>query len=292
MKDNAKRTSTLDDTPVVSLNKDFHQLLQEKLEQYGVGDSNYTEEIQNKPKRKFLRKGEGLARFRMKPALLQRQEQSSGKANVKRALITKQPNKSVIKLGNPSNKLKKTASSSVTGSSRSSVKKKQSENSVRSDRIHTAGSSKTLKSQYINSAVPKLTLKRKETSPSVATWSNILQQQNQSSSKLQSQGGDAEAQQRIDLPRNNPTNGSIGVSFLEKVKDADKRYKVSDWTVFTGLVKDSAVMKYRGIVSQFFIGEPAADPPVTEQNRQLSDFPGECTHITISFSFSVSPFYD
>jgi hypothetical protein len=231
MKDSAKSTHTLDDTPVVSLNKDFHQLLQEKLEQYGDGDNNHIEDTQYKPKKKFLRKGEGLARFRMKPTLLQTRENSNGKDNVKRNLITKQPNSSVTKLGNPSNRSKKTASFTVTGNSRSNVKKKQSENRVGNDKIHTVGSSKTLKSQYPRSAVPKLTLKRKETSPPVATWANILQQQNQSSTKLQPQDGDAKVQQRTDLPQNSPTNGSMEVSFLEKLKDADKRNKVSDWAV-------------------------------------------------------------
>jgi hypothetical protein len=231
MKDSAEGTHTLDDTPVVSLNKDFHQLLQEKLEQYGDGDNNHIEDTQHKPKRKFLRKGEGLARFRMKPTLLKPRERSNSKDNVKRTLITKQPNSSVTKLGNPSNKSKKTASSSVTGNSRSNVKKKQSENWVVNDKIHTAGTSKTLKSQYPRSAVPKLTLKRKEMPPSVDTWANILQQQNQSSPKLQSQDGDAKVQQRTDLPQNSPTNGSIQVSFLEKLKDADKRNKVSDWAM-------------------------------------------------------------
>jgi hypothetical protein len=232
MKGSAESTLSLDDTPVVSLNKDFHQLLQEKLEQYGDGDNNHTEDTQHKPKRKFLRKGEGLARFRMKPTLLKPREQRNGKDNVKRTLITKQPNSSVTKLGNPSNKSKKTASSSVAGNSRSNVKKKQSGNWVGNDKIHTAGSSKTLKSQYPKSAVPKLTLKRKEMPPSVGTWANILlQQQNQSCPKLQSQGGDATVQQRTDLPQNSPTNGSIQVSFLEKLKDADKRNKVSDWAM-------------------------------------------------------------
>lgn len=253
MKDNARKTQILDDTPVVPLNKDFHQFLQEKLEEYGGGDNNHIEDTQQKPKRKFLRKGEGLARFRMKPTLLQPQEQSNGKGNVKRTLITNQPNSSVTKLGNPSIKAKKTTSSSVTGSNRSNVKKKQSKNCVGSDKNDTAGSSKTLKSQYLKSAVPKLTLKRKETSPSVTTWANILQQQNQSSPNLQSQDGDSKVQQRTDLPKNSPTDDSIEVSFLEKVNDADKGNKVSDSNVFARLVECNAVMKSRSMVSQFCI---------------------------------------
>jgi hypothetical protein len=235
MKDNSKERHTLDETPVASINKDFHQLLQEKLEQYGGGDNNYNafEDKQHKPKRKFLRKGEGLARFRMKPTLLQSQQQSTGKDNVKRTLIRNQPNGSANKLSNPSDKSKKNASSSVTNTNKSKVKEKQSKNYVSSNKSHTAGLSKTLKSQYPKSAVPKLTLKTRETSPSIATWADILQ--NQQGQKLQSQDGDPKIQQRTDLPQSSPAVDSIEISFLEKVKDADKKSKVSKWNVLTRL---------------------------------------------------------
>jgi hypothetical protein len=221
MKDNSEERHTLDETPVASLNKDFHQLLQEKLEQYGSGDNNHNafEGKEHKPKRKFLRKGEGLARFRMKPTLLQSRQQNTGKDNVKKTLITNQS-----KLNNLSDKSKK-ITTSVTNMKKSKVKEKESKNYGASDKSHTAGLSKTLKSQYPKSAVPKLTLKTRETSPSIATWADILQ--NQQDPKLQSQDGDPEVQQAMDLPQSSPAMDSIEISFLEKVKDADKKSKVS-----------------------------------------------------------------
>jgi hypothetical protein len=228
MKDNSKERHNLDETPVASLNKDFHQLLQEKLEQYDGEDNNCndSEDKQHKPKRKFLRKGEGLARFGMKPTLLQSQQQGTGKVNVKRTLIRNKPNSSATKLSNPNDKSKKNTSS-VTSKNRSKVMEKQPKNYVRSDKSCTNGLSKTLKSQYPKIAMPQLTLKSREISPSVATWADILQQQNQKGTKLQSQNGDPEVQQALNLPHNSPTMDSIEISFLEKVKDADKKNKVS-----------------------------------------------------------------
>jgi hypothetical protein len=236
MNDNAREMHTLDETPVVPLNKDFHQLLQEKLEQYGDNDTVVNnEDKQCKPKRKFLRKGEGLARFRMKPTVLQSQEKSSGKGNIKRA-FTNQPSSNITKLDNPSGRSKKSASSSVTGTNRSNAKKGLSKNVIRSDKHQAGGSSKTLKSQYPRSAVPKLTLKSRETSPLVTTWADILQQQNLLGPKLQLCSHDSEVQQRSYLPQSGSTNDSIEVSFLEKLKDADRRNKVREWNVFTRLV--------------------------------------------------------
>jgi len=230
MEESAREFRTLDETPVVSLNKDFHQLLQEKLEQYGDNNTNNNnnEDKQHKPKRKFLRKGEGLARFRMKPIVLQSQEKSCGK-NVKRTSIN-QPSSNTKKLDNPGDRSKKSASSSVP---RTNKINGLSKNITRSDKSHTGGSSKTLKSQYPKNAVPKLTLKCRETSQSATTWADILQQQNLPSPELQLHSYDPAVHQRTDLPQNGSANDSIEVSFLEKLKDADKRNKVCDWNVFT-----------------------------------------------------------
>lgn len=233
MEDNAKERCTLDETPVASLNKDFHQLLEEKLEQYGDGDNNHDAfEDKHKQKRKFLKKGEGLARFRMKPTLTHSQQASNGKGNVKRTLITNQPNISATKLGNPGGKSKKSASSSVTGTNRSNMKEKDSKNCIRNNKTEF---SKASKSQYPRSAVPKLTLKSRHPSPSVATWADILQQQNQLNPKVHSQTGDSEVQQRMDFPQNSPEKDSIEVSFLEKVNDTENKNKVSEWDVLTRL---------------------------------------------------------
>jgi hypothetical protein len=236
MKDSVRGMRTLDETPVASLNKDFHQLLQEKLEQYGDNDTtNNNEDKQHKPKRKFLKKGEGLARFRMKPVVLQSQGKNSGKGNVKRT-STNQLNSNIMKLDNPGDRSKKSASSSVTGTNRSNVKKGLSKNFIRSDKSHAGGSSKTLNSQYPKSAVPKLTLKSRETSPSVTTWADVLQQQNLPGPKLQLHSDDPAVHQRTDLAQNGPANDSFEVSFLEKLKDADKRNKVCEWNMFSRLV--------------------------------------------------------
>jgi hypothetical protein len=231
MEDSAREFRTLDDTPVVSLNKDFHQLLQEKLEQYGDNNTNNNnnEDKQHKPKRKFLRKGEGLARFRMKPTVLQSQEKSSGKNNVKRTSIN-QPSSNTKKQDNPGERSKKSASSSVPDSKNING---LSKNVTRSDKSHTGGSSKTVKSRYPKNAVPKLTLKRRETSLSATTWADILQQQNLSNPELQLHSHDPAVHQRNDLPQNGSANDSIEVSFLEKLKDADKRNKVCEYNVFT-----------------------------------------------------------
>jgi len=229
MEDSAGELRTLDETPVVSLNKDFHQLLQEKLEQYGDNNTNYNnEDKQHKPKRKFLRKGEGLARFRMKPIVLQSQEKSSDKNNVKRTSIN-QPSSNTKKLDNPGDRSKKSASSSVPGTNKING---LSKNITRSEKSHTGGSSKTLKSQHPKYAVPKLTLKRRETSPSASTWADILQQQNLPNPELQLHSNDPALHQRTDLPQNGSANDCIEVSFLEKLKDADKRNKVCEWNVF------------------------------------------------------------
>ena len=233
MEDSAGELRTLDETPVVSLNKDFHQLLQEKLEQYGDNDTtNNNEDKQHKPKRKFLRKGEGLARFRMKPIVLQSQENSSGKRNVKRT-STNQLSSNTKKLDYPGDRSKKSASLSVPSTNKSSG---LSKNFTRSDKSHAGGSSKTLKSQYPKNAVPKLTLKSRETSPSATTWADILQQQILPNPKLQLRSHDPAEHQRTHLPQNGSANDSIEVSFLEKLKDADKRNKVCEWIVFTRLV--------------------------------------------------------
>jgi len=230
MEDSARELCTLDETPVVSLNKDFHQLLQEKLEQYGDNNTNNNnEDKQHKPKRKFLRKGEGLARFRMKPTALQSQEKSSGKNNVKRTSIN-QPSSNTKKLDNSGDRSKKSASSSVPGTNKIN---ELSKNVTRSDKSHTGGSSKTLKSQYPKNALPKLILKRRETSPSATTWADILQQQNLPNPELQLHSHDPAVHQRTDLPQNGSANDSIEVSFLEKLKDADKRNKVCECNVFT-----------------------------------------------------------
>lgn len=230
MEDSARELRTLDETPVVSLNKDFHQLLQEKLEQYGDNNTNNNnEDKQHKPKRKFLRKGEGLARFHMKPIVLQSQEKSSGKNNVKRTSIS-HPSSNTKKLDNPGDRSKKSASSSVPGTNKING---LSKNVTRSGKSHAGGSSKTLKSQYPKSAVPKLTLKSRESSPSATTWADVLKQQNLPNPELQLHSHDPAAHQRTDMPPNGSANDSIEVSFLEKLKDADKRNKVCEWKVFT-----------------------------------------------------------
>lgn len=231
MEDSARELHTLDETPVVSLNKDFHQLLQEKLEQYGDNNTNNNneEDKQHKPKRKFLRKGEGLARFRMKPTVLQSQGKSSGKNNVKKTSIN-QPGSNTKKLDNRGDRSKKSASSSVPGTNKING---LSKNVTRSDKSHAGRSSKTLKSQYPKNPVPKLTLKSRETSPSATTWADILQQQNLPNPEFQLHSHDPALHQRTDLPQNGSANDSIEVSFLEKLKDADKRNKVCEWNVFT-----------------------------------------------------------
>jgi hypothetical protein len=245
MKDSARGMRTLDETPVMSQTKDFHQLLQEKLEQYGDNDTtNNNEDKQRKPKKKFLKKGEGLARFRMKPIVLQSRGKSSGKGNVK-STFTNQPN-NITKLSTPGDKSKKSASSSVTATNRRNAKKELSKNVIRSDKSHAGGSSKTLKSQYPRSAMPKLTLKSRETSQSVTTWADILQQQNMPGPKLQLYSDNHMMHQRTDLPQNGSANDSIEVSFLEKLKDADKRHKVWEWNVLTRLVTCINLLKPSG----------------------------------------------
>ncbi|XP_067000447.2 centromere protein J isoform X2 [Anabrus simplex] len=64
-RDNKKGNTSVDDIPIKTPVKDFYQLLQQKLEL--DKPVNHSSNLPEKPKRKFLRKGEGLARFRLKP---------------------------------------------------------------------------------------------------------------------------------------------------------------------------------------------------------------------------------
>ncbi|XP_014598185.1 PREDICTED: centromere protein J [Polistes canadensis] len=56
----------IDDIPVPSLKKDFQTLLEEKLEEYEpILNKELNDKMENQIKRPFLKKGQGLARFRM-----------------------------------------------------------------------------------------------------------------------------------------------------------------------------------------------------------------------------------
>ncbi|XP_069679858.1 centromere protein J [Periplaneta americana] len=240
-----KRADSLDETPIASPRQDFHQLLQEKLEQYGNVDAtdNVSKDTEGKPKRKFLRKGEGLARFRMDPVNLQPPQQSN-KKNAKKSeksnQLPRSSNSIVVRKPRIFRGKHEVSASSTNGIKKSDTNTKKSIESVRNETDCTFQPSKSVRSQYPKSAVPKLTLKKTQTSPSVTTWAQILQQNDQD--KIVQVQDSEDTQLRMNAMRNSPVRDSIELSFLEKLRDTDKRNKkeVEDLKIFELLEQHAA----------------------------------------------------
>lgn len=61
----SNRHTLIDDIPLPSPKKDFQTLLEEKLKKESETMSNAHTDVKNKPKKPFLKKGQGLSRFKM-----------------------------------------------------------------------------------------------------------------------------------------------------------------------------------------------------------------------------------
>ncbi|KAJ9600028.1 hypothetical protein L9F63_009692, partial [Diploptera punctata] len=172
-----RSTVNLDDTPVNTAKKNFHELLQEKLEQLGGGDSvnNHHTPSNNrtKPKRPFLKKGEGIARFHMKQQTLKHKPNTVGNSK-KNTLVS-----------NASSKV------SETRKNNKNFKSKQFKDNV-------VKQSEISKTQYPKTAISKLTLKNNESCEKLATWAHILHE-NQAHKEDSDKMKEAEKKSKKDL---------------------------------------------------------------------------------------------
>ncbi|PSN35696.1 hypothetical protein C0J52_10191 [Blattella germanica] len=213
----SRNNFNLDETPVNTSRKNFHELLQEKLTQLGSGDhvDNYQgyPESDEKPKRKFLRKGEGIARFRMQPTQIkQTNKRISHKRNVSthHAVVNDNANVKQIKKSN-----NKTA-------------KLSKENNIRH---------KNSKARYPKTAVSKLTLKKTESSPPTATWAEVLQQQN----VHEVAHVKVHKTQNTNNDKNESRKDCVDLSFLEKMQAERKSKKeVEELKIFELLEQHAA----------------------------------------------------
>ena len=202
------RNLNLDDTPVNTTKKNFQELLQEKLEQLGGRDNtennnNVPKSNNSKPKKPFLKKGEGIARFRMKPLPLKPKQKSNTVGKSRKSVSTNQVNNKVVQNKTNNNQ---------------NIKPKQLKENANS--LGNSGkSAKISKSQYPKAAMEKLTLKKVNTSPKVATWAHVLQQQNQAVQESPSQ---------YEMDSRCVRKDSIELSFLERFNEAEKKSKVSN----------------------------------------------------------------